>query len=170
MRIAMIGQKGIPATWGGIERHVEELSTRLVALGHDVVVYTRPNYTDRSLTEHQGVQLRSLPTIGTKHLDAIVHCGLSSLTMDCGPRTTDFFSFCYGFLPRILSDHEPIPGWLPPGKAPRGRSQNAPGVSPYRVRHKSAAGTRQPGQQRHIPGQRTWGALGCRGTRAQRGG
>ena len=79
MRIAMIGQKGIPATWGGIERHVEELSTRLVALGHDVVVYTRPNYTDRSLTEHQGVQLRSLPTIGTKHLDAIVHCGLSTL-------------------------------------------------------------------------------------------
>lgn len=75
----MIGQKGIPATWGGVERHVEELSARLVGMGHEVVVYTRPNYSDKSLTEHRGIQLRSLPTIGTKHLDAIVHCGLSTL-------------------------------------------------------------------------------------------
>lgn len=75
----MIGQKGIPASWGGIERHVDELSTRLVAMGHEVVVYTRPNYTDRTLTEHKGVELRSLPTVGTKHLDAIVHCTLCSL-------------------------------------------------------------------------------------------
>ncbi|MCG2807402.1 MAG: glycosyltransferase family 4 protein [Coriobacteriia bacterium] len=79
MRIAMIGQRGIPATWGGIERHVDELSTRLVAMGHEVVVYTRPNYTDRALTEYKGVELRSLPTVGTKHLDAIVHCGLSTM-------------------------------------------------------------------------------------------
>lgn len=79
MRIAMIGQKGIPATWGGIERHVEELSVRLADMGHEVVVYTRPNYSDPSLTEYRGVELRSLPTIGTKHLDAIVHCGLSTL-------------------------------------------------------------------------------------------
>lgn len=75
----MIGQKGIPATWGGVERHVEELSARLAARGHEVVVYTRPSYTDRSLLEHRGVRLRSLPTIGTKHLEAIVHCALSTL-------------------------------------------------------------------------------------------
>lgn len=75
----MIGQKGIPATWGGIERHVDELSTRLVAMGHEVVVYTRPNYTDKALKEYKGVELRSLPTVGTKHLDAIVHCGLSTM-------------------------------------------------------------------------------------------
>lgn len=29
MKIAMLGQKGLPAIWGGVERHVEELSTRL---------------------------------------------------------------------------------------------------------------------------------------------
>ena len=38
MKIAMIGQKGIPAIYGGIERHVEELAVRLVGLGHQVVV------------------------------------------------------------------------------------------------------------------------------------
>ncbi len=36
MKIAMIGQKGSPAIYGGIERHAEELSWRLVKLGHSV--------------------------------------------------------------------------------------------------------------------------------------
>jgi len=79
MRIAMIGQRGIPATWGGVERHVEELATRLVHEGHEVTVYTRPNYTDSSLREYKGVRLVALPTLGTKHFDAIVHCLLSTL-------------------------------------------------------------------------------------------
>jgi glycosyltransferase involved in cell wall biosynthesis len=79
VKIAMIGQKGIPATHGGVERHVEELSRRLVALGHDVTVFTRPNYTAEARTEFEGVRLASVPTIGSKHLDAIVHSILCSL-------------------------------------------------------------------------------------------
>ena len=78
MKIAMIGQKGVPATYGGIERHVEELGSRLAALGHDVTVFTRPSYTDRTLVDCRGMRLKSLPTIATKHLDAIVHSLLSS--------------------------------------------------------------------------------------------
>jgi glycosyltransferase involved in cell wall biosynthesis len=78
VRIAMIGQKGIAATQGGIERHVEELGACLAALGHEVTVFTRPAYTDRSLREHRGMRLVSVPTIGTKHLDAIVHSVLCS--------------------------------------------------------------------------------------------
>jgi len=78
LRIAMIGQKGVPATHGGVERHVEELGARLVALGHEVTVFTRPNYTDPNLREYRGMRLRSLPTIGTKHLDAIFHSALST--------------------------------------------------------------------------------------------
>lgn len=74
----MIGQKGVPATHGGVERHVEELGARLVSLGHEVTVFTRPNYTDPSLTEHRGMRLVSLPTMGTKHLDAIVHSVLAT--------------------------------------------------------------------------------------------
>ena len=73
MRIAFIGQKGIPAKFGGVEKHVEDLSRRLAAAGHEVIVYTRPNYTDPQLGIWQGVKLISLPSIGTKHLDAITH-------------------------------------------------------------------------------------------------
>lgn len=74
----MIGQKGIPATYGGVERHVEELSRRLAALGHEVTVYCRPHYTPRGSTI-PGVRLQILPSIPTKHLDAITHVALSSL-------------------------------------------------------------------------------------------
>lgn len=73
MRIAFIGQKGIPAKFGGVEKHVEDLSRRLAGAGHEVIVYTRPNYTDPALREYQGVKLISLPSIVTKHLDAITH-------------------------------------------------------------------------------------------------
>lgn len=73
MRIAFIGQKGIPGTQGGVERHTEELATRLAARGHAVRVYTRPQYTDPKLTSYRGVTLKSLPSIPTKHLDAVSH-------------------------------------------------------------------------------------------------
>lgn len=73
MKIAMIGTKGIPATWGGIERHVEEISVRLAAMGHDVTVYCRPHYTETNDLVYKGVKLRKLPTINSKNFDAIVH-------------------------------------------------------------------------------------------------
>jgi glycosyltransferase involved in cell wall biosynthesis len=73
MKIAIIGQKGIPSISGGVEKHVEDLSVRLVGAGHEVFVYTRPNYTDKNLAMHKGVKLISLPSVATKHLDAITH-------------------------------------------------------------------------------------------------
>lgn len=79
MKIAMIGQKGIPSPGGGIEKHVEELSTRLVKAGHEVYVYTRPAYVKKDLKSYQGVNLVSLPTIKSKHLDAIVHTFLATM-------------------------------------------------------------------------------------------
>src|SRR3990170_1869771 len=73
MKIAFIGQKGIPALSGGVEKHVEKLATRLAASGQEVFVYVRSHYTDPSLTEYAGVKLIHLPTLRTKHLDAISH-------------------------------------------------------------------------------------------------
>ena len=78
MKIVMIGQKGVPSKQGGIETHVEQLSTRLVRAGHDVVAYVRPWYssgTDR----YNGIRLISLPSIHTKHLDAMTHTFVSLL-------------------------------------------------------------------------------------------
>lgn len=78
LRIAMIGQKGIPTTYGGVERSVEELSAELVRRGNRVTVYTRPYYTPANKTRYRGIRLVSLPTLKTKHLDAITHSVLAS--------------------------------------------------------------------------------------------
>ncbi|MFC1598721.1 glycosyltransferase family 4 protein [Patescibacteria group bacterium] len=79
MKIYFIGQKGIPAIYGGVERHVENLATRLVKEGNEVFVYARKHYTPQDLAEYQGVNLIHLPTIKTKHLDAIMHTFLATL-------------------------------------------------------------------------------------------
>lgn len=79
MHIAFIGQKGTPTKFGGIERHVEELSKRLVKAGHKVFVYCRPWYSPKNKRRFQGINLINLPSIKTKHLDAISHTFISTL-------------------------------------------------------------------------------------------
>src|SRR5215813_6942928 len=66
VRIAIVGTRGIPANYGGFETFAEELSTRLVARGHDVVVYCRARYAEPA---YHGVRLQYLPTIRHKYLD-----------------------------------------------------------------------------------------------------
>jgi len=79
MKIAFIGQKGIPAKFGGVERHVEELATNLAQNGHEVFVYARKNYTDENIQEYKGVKIIILPSISSKHLDAISHTLFSTI-------------------------------------------------------------------------------------------
>ena len=93
-RIAFIGQRGVPATIGGIEHHVEEIGSRLVARGHDVVVYTRANYTTSRVAEHRGMRVRYIPTAPTKHLEALVHSGLSTVAaMAPGSQRADILHY-----------------------------------------------------------------------------
>jgi len=73
MKIAFIGQKGIPMKFGGIESHVEKLSLGLTELGHEVFVYTRPWYTPKKKNKYLGVNLLSVKSWHTKNFDAITH-------------------------------------------------------------------------------------------------
>src|SRR5687767_15296157 len=79
MRIAILGTRGIPASYGGFETFAEHLSTRLVARGHDVTVYCRAHYVSPRQMEYHGVRLQILPTIRHKYFDTIVHTFLSSI-------------------------------------------------------------------------------------------
>jgi glycosyltransferase involved in cell wall biosynthesis len=78
MRIALLGTRGIPASYGGFETFAEELSTRLVARGHQVTVWCRNRHTE---PRYRGVDLRYVPTIRHKYLDTIVHTGLSTVDL-----------------------------------------------------------------------------------------
>ncbi|MEE8523248.1 MAG: glycosyltransferase [Thermoanaerobaculia bacterium] len=79
LKIALLGSRGIPAGYGGYETLIEEISVRLLEMGHEVTVYCRSHYTPRSQREFRGVRLVVLPTLATKHLDTPVHTLLSCL-------------------------------------------------------------------------------------------
>ncbi|MBI4121873.1 MAG: glycosyltransferase family 4 protein [Parcubacteria group bacterium] len=81
MKIYFIGQKGIPANGGGVERHVEELAVRLAERGQDVFVYARHGYTKTDITLYKGVHILYTPALYTKHLEAISHTFLSILNL-----------------------------------------------------------------------------------------
>lgn len=79
MRIAFIGQKGIPIQSGGVERRVQELSVRMAKMGHEVFVYARKDYTPKNISKFKGVNLIHLPHIATKNLGAISHTFLATV-------------------------------------------------------------------------------------------
>ena len=73
MNIAMIGQKGIATGAGGVEKHVEEISTRLVNEGNKVTVYYRNTFIEEDIKEYKGICLKKIKTVKSKSLDAIVY-------------------------------------------------------------------------------------------------
>lgn len=81
MRIVMIGQKGLPAHSGGVERHVDDLATRLIQSGHEVIAYCRSSYSLDAVTptSYLGVRLIRIPTLPTKHLETVVQTFLASI-------------------------------------------------------------------------------------------
>jgi len=79
LRVAILGTRGIPASYSGFETAAEQLASRLTARGHEVVVYCRPHVVDRRLREYKGARLVHLPTIRNKYLDTFAHTFLSSL-------------------------------------------------------------------------------------------
>lgn len=79
MRIAILGTRGIPASYGGFETFAEHLARRLVIRGHDVTVYCRAHYVSPRQMEYHGVKLKVLPTIRHKYFDTVVHTFLSAI-------------------------------------------------------------------------------------------
>ena len=78
LKIAMLGHKRIPSREGGIEIVVEELSTRMVKLGHQVTCFNRKGhhvsgseFDGNQLSEYKGVKLKPVWTLDKKGLAAM---------------------------------------------------------------------------------------------------
>lgn len=81
LRIAMLGHKRIPSREGGIEIVVEELSTRMVQMGHSVTCYNRSGHHvsgkefDRAngnkMKQYKGVRLKTVFTLDKKGIAAM---------------------------------------------------------------------------------------------------
>lgn len=86
LNIALLGTRGIPASYSGFETCVEQLGRRFVQRGHKVTVYCRSHHIEYPEEYYKGMRLVRLPTVPNKYLDTIVHTFLSSLhvlTRDC---------------------------------------------------------------------------------------
>ena len=101
MKIAIIGQKGVPNIFGGVEAHVTELATRLVRAGHTVYGYSRNWYTPKGTRMFNGIRIVRLPSIRTKNLDAITHTFISAMHAVLFVRP-DVYHF-HGVGPALLS-------------------------------------------------------------------
>ena len=78
LNICMLGHKRVPSREGGIEIVVEELSTRMVALGHEVTCYNRgghhvsgQEFDDKKRMQYRGIKLKTVPTINLKGIAAM---------------------------------------------------------------------------------------------------
>ncbi|HFP9148642.1 TPA: glycosyltransferase family 4 protein [Enterococcus faecium] len=78
LKICMLGHKRIPSREGGIEIVVEELATRMVALGHEVTCYNRSGhhvsgkeFDQHKNKEYKGVKLKTIFTLNIKGIAAM---------------------------------------------------------------------------------------------------
>src|SRR5713101_92004 len=77
VRVAFIGGRRIIKKKSGIESYYEQAGHELARLGHEVTVYCR-NYFTPPMNTHNGMRVRRLPTIRSKHLETLVHTLLST--------------------------------------------------------------------------------------------
>lgn len=91
LKVAMIGHKRIPSREGGVEIVVEELSTRMIDLGHQVTCYNRKGhhvsgseFDTTTLSEYKGVQLKNVWTLDKKGLAALTSSFSASLKVAFG--------------------------------------------------------------------------------------
>ncbi|MEK7598590.1 MAG: glycosyltransferase family 4 protein [Patescibacteria group bacterium] len=71
MKIAFIGQKGIPATESGVDKYVECLATGLAEINHKVFAYVSNNNASKNIAEYKKISLIHLPGVSNQWLNSI---------------------------------------------------------------------------------------------------
>lgn len=73
LRIALLGSRGVPHTYGGAEAFYIELAPRLVQRGYEVIAYNRSSLFKEKPSHYMGARLIYLPSIETKSLGSMTH-------------------------------------------------------------------------------------------------
>ena len=110
MKIAMFGHKRIPSREGGVEIVVEELSSAMAALGHDVVCYNRGGhhvsgrrFNTKIENHYKNVHLKTVPTLDKKGLAAVTSSFFAAI----------FASFSKADVVHIHAEGPAFMSWLP---------------------------------------------------------
>ena len=73
LNIALIGTRGVPASYGGFETCVQEIGKRLVARGHSVTVYCRDKGQQNPAQYYLGMKRVILPALKSKSFETLSH-------------------------------------------------------------------------------------------------
>lgn len=78
MKIALIGAKGIPSRISGLEIHAGIIAEGL-AEHHKIYALCRKRYCSKLESNYNGIEIRYIPSVNTKHLDAVTYSFLATL-------------------------------------------------------------------------------------------
>lgn len=73
LRIAVIGGRGVPSNYSGVERICDDLFAIFAARGHHITVYCRPQTLATKRGEHRGMRLVRTPAPGGKNGETLSH-------------------------------------------------------------------------------------------------
>jgi len=111
-KIAVVGVRGIPATYGGIEKHCEMLYPIMAENGFDVILYARDYYCESPISEYKGVQIKTIPVPNIKGLEAFIHSFIATVYATFS--NADIIHFhaqgpaLFSFIPKIFSPKKKI--------------------------------------------------------------
>lgn len=79
MKIAVIGPKGLPSRISGLEVYVDNICSGL-SKDYEITVFCRKRYCDKQVRKYHGIRVVHIPSINTKHLDAISYSLFAAVT------------------------------------------------------------------------------------------
>lgn len=107
IKISVIGTRGIPATYGGVEKHAEELYSRLVKLGFEVSIYARKYYNPDNIEFFKGVKIINIGVINVKGFETFLHSFISTLKATFSNADVIHFHAqgpaLFAFIPKLLT-------------------------------------------------------------------
>jgi glycosyltransferase involved in cell wall biosynthesis len=106
IRLAIIGTRGYPSTYGGYETFIKELSEILVAKNISVRVYCHKSLFKHQPRTRNGIELVYIPSIESKSLSQPVHSFLSMIHA-CFSKCNVIFvvnagNGIWGFIPKLF--------------------------------------------------------------------
>jgi len=110
MKIAIIGSKGVPAKYGGVQVVVENVAKELVKMGHEVTIFSRKYYTQKKekIFFYDNIRVINIHGINTKRLDTLSHSFISSIKAAVGNYDLVVFHSIvpgiFAFIPKIFKN------------------------------------------------------------------
>ena len=77
VKIAVIGLKGLPATYGGVEKYCEELYSGLIKKGYEVTVYSQKSNLNHN--ECKGIKIKNVDMINIKGFDTFLYAMIAAI-------------------------------------------------------------------------------------------